>query len=207
MEWVCKYCNCSLDSRRKLYKHYKECTEKLKLPHDSIGRVVINGSEKSKRGANTFKEKVKLGLASYKGHKHTEEAKKKISEGRLKALREGRGNHWICPHIKRSYAEEYFYNVFSNNGINFESNVWLCKRYCVDFLFGTYYFEVDGEQHYNEDGIEHDKERTQWLEENGYILIDRCRWKSFKKLPEEEKVKYINGLVTQLAEVNGSNPF
>lgn len=207
MEWVCKYCNCSLDSRRKLYKHYKECTEKLKLPHDSMGRVVINGSEKSKRGANTFKEKVKLGLASYKGHKHTEEAKKKISEGRLKALREGRGNHWICPHIKQSYAEKYFTDVFNNANLKFETNVWLCKRYCVDFLFGNYYFEVDGEQHFTDEAIKHDDERERFLFEHGYKCIGRCRWKDYNKLSFEEKENYINGLVTQLAEVNGSNPF
>lgn len=124
-----------------------------------------------------------------------------MSESRLKALREGRGNHWICPHIHRSYAEQYFYDAFTNAKIEFQNNVWLCRRYCVDFLFGNYYFEVDGEQHFTEKAIEHDKEREAFLLEHGYICIKRCRWREFRKLPFEDKANYINGLVTQLAEV------
>lgn len=201
MDWTCKYCGFIAKSRSKLWQHYKECEEKNKLPKDSLGRVIVPEQQAGlKAHTDSLKGKTQ------KGHKHTEESKKKISEGRLKALREGRGNHWICPHVKRSYAEQYFYDAFTNAKLDFKSNVWLCQRYCVDFLFGNYYFEVDGEQHYTEDAIEHDEERESFLLEHGYICVGRCRWKEFKKLDFEQKETYINGLVAQLAEANGSNP-
>ena len=55
-----------------------------------------------------------------------------------------------------------------------------------------------------EKAIEHDKERETFLLEHGYICIKRCRWSEFKKLSKEDKVKYVDGLVTQLAEVTHS---
>lgn len=202
MDWICKYCGTICSSKQKLCFHQKECDVKQSLPKDSLGRVITpeqtlalkNAAERSKGH-------------SHKGCKHSEESKKKISEGRLKALREGRGNHWICPSIKRSYAEQYFYDAFQNAKIEFQNNVWLCQRYCVDFLFGNCYFEVDGEQHYTDKAIAHDKEREEFLLEHGYKCIGRCRWSQFKKLTAEAKTDYINGLVAQLAEANGSNPF
>lgn len=201
MDWNCKYCGFIAKSRSKLWQHYKECEEKNKLPKDSLGRVIV---PEQQAGLKTYTESLKG--KTQKGHKHTEESKKKISEGRLRVLREGRGNHWICPHVKRSYAEQYFYDAFVNAKLDFKNNVWLCQRYCVDFLFGNYYFEVDGEQHYTEDAVKHDEERESFLSEHGYICIGRCRWKEFKKLDFKQKETYINGLVAQLAEANGSNP-
>lgn len=187
--------------RKAFFSHNKTCKERLKQPHDKLGRIIKPGSlDALRKHAQSMKGKPGI------GHKHTEESKKKISAGRLKALAEGRGNHWICPHIKRSYAEQYFYDCFSNLGIKFESNVWLCGRYCVDFLFGKYYFEVDGEQHYTDNAVKHDCDRKSFLFENGYICVGRCRWKEFIRLSKEQKESYIQGLVAQLAEANGSNP-
>lgn len=198
-DWKCPYCNLMVKSRKNFHAHLKECNEKAKLHTDSLGRVKTPGV--GKKAAETFRKRVESGEAKYIRHKHSEETKRKMSESRLKALREGRGNHWICPHIHRSYAEQYFYDAFTNAKIEFQNNVWLCRRYCVDFLFGNYYFEVDGEQHFTEKAIEHDKEREAFLLEDGYICIKRCRWREFRKLPFEDKANYINGLVTQLAEV------
>ena len=115
--WTCKYCGQQIVSRDKLYKHYKDCTEKAKLPKDSLGRVITEEQRIALRNADH----------SHKGYKLSEKAKKNISEGRLKSLREGRGNHWICPHIKRSYAEQYFYDAFQNAKLEFNSNIWLCR--------------------------------------------------------------------------------
>ena len=155
-QWVCKYCNSIIVSRKCLFAHYKECKEKDKLPKDSLGRSIIPDQQ---RGLLAHSKSLK-GTHPI-GRPHTDEAKKKISEERLKALAEGRGNHLICPNIKRSYAEQYFYDSFVNANVKFENNVWLCKRYCVDFLFGKYYFEVDGEQHFTEDAKKHDADRDE----------------------------------------------
>lgn len=200
MEWKCRYCGTICQSRRKLAEHGKNCQERQKCQKDSLGRIIAPDQCKGiKRYSDSLKGKHQI------GHKHSEESKKKISEGRLKALREGRGNHWICPTINRSYAEQYFYDAFRNLKIEFKNNVWLCRRYCVDFLFdNNYYFEVDGEQHYKEEAISHDKERDEFLSENGFICLGRCRWKLFRKLSFEDKKKYINGLIAQLAEATHS---
>lgn len=200
MDWICKYCGETCSSKQKLAKHCQECEAKKSLPKDSLGRVIAPGQQAGL--IKSSRERAAAGLIQ--GHKHSEESKKKISEGRLKALREGRGNHWICPSIKRSYAEQYFYDAFQNAKIEFQNNVWLCQRYCVDFLFGNRYFEVDGEQHYTDKAIAHDEERKQFLLEHGYKCIGRCRWSQFKKLSPEAKMDYINGLVAQLAEASHS---
>lgn len=183
--WKCEFCGQSLIGRKAFFQHNRVCEERLKEPHDSLGRII-------KPEQSHHKNKC------YTPHKHSEESKKKISAGRLKALAEGRGNHWICPHINRSYAEQYFYDCFTNSKIEFQNNIWLCGRYCVDFLFKNKYFEVDGEQHFTKQGIEHDKEREKFLAERGYICVGRCRWSSFKKLTEGDKQKYIQEIICKL---------
>lgn len=195
MDWLCKYCNCNFGSKRKLRKHYSDCKEKQKLPKDKLGRVIVPGQQDGI--INITRYKAKNGLI--KGHKHSDATKKKMSIARKRALSEGRGSPWICPYIKRSYAEQYFYDVFSNANLKFDNNVWICKRYCVDFLFGNYYFEVDGEQHYTENGIIHDQLRDEFLKEHGFILIDRCRWKCFCKLSNDMKKEYIDGIIKKIS--------
>lgn len=183
-----------------MFEHWKICEEKHKLPHDKLGRVII--AEAKKKAAKTFKTKVQMGIAKYNNsHPHTKESKKKISEGRKRCLREGRDNHWICPAIKRSYAEQYFYDCFVNEHLEFENNKWI-NHYCVDFLFkNKYYFEVDGEQHFTNESIEHDKERDVFLKEKGFVCIGRCRWKTFKSLEYEQKRNYILELVTKIQKL------
>ena len=132
-EWTCKYCGATIISRKALREHIHVCEKHNAMPKDKVGRV--KDVTAGKRSAATFKKKVQAGLAKYISHKQSEASKKKISAARIKALQEGRGNHWICPTIKRSYAEQYFYDAFVNAKLTFQNNVWLCKRYCVDFLF------------------------------------------------------------------------
>ncbi len=180
-----------------MFKHYLVCEEKKKLPLDSKGRtinpVIYKHLEKLYK-ENSIRQKGRT-------WKMSETGKKNISEGRKRCLREGRGNHWICPAIKRSYAEQYFYDCFVNEKIEFESNKWI-NHYCVDFLFkNKYYFEVDGEQHFTNESIEHDNEREKFLKEKGFFCIERCRWKTFKSLNDEEKRNYILELVTKIREL------
>lgn len=48
---------------------------------------------------------------------------------------------------------------------------------------------------------------TYWPTSNEVLICVGCRgWKEFKKLDFKQKETYINGLVAQLAEANGSNP-
>lgn len=107
MEWICKYCKSKFTSRRNLQSHEKICEEKAKLPKDKLGRVITIEQR------NSYVKAGRAGEMATKGRKHTKETKEKISKGRIKALNEGRGNHWICPAIKRSYAEQYFFECFN----------------------------------------------------------------------------------------------
>lgn len=196
--WKCEYCKADFIGRKAYYTHLKECDEKKKLPHDSMGRIIsVEGHRKS---TETLKRKIASG--EFKPKEFSPETRKKLSESasraRKKSLAEGRGNHWICPAIKMSYAEQYFNDCFKNLKLEFKNNVWINKRYCVDFLFGKYYFEVDGEQHFTPEGLLHDKERDEYLTENGYVCVGRCRWKDFKLLSLDEKTKYIEGIVKQI---------
>lgn len=196
-DWSCKYCGKeNFGSRRLLFEHYKNCSEKEKLPKDSKGRVIgdYDHQAAAQKAVETMKKNGTL------SHPHTEETKKKLSEIRRKNLENGIGNHWINPSIKRSYAEQYFYDCFTNAKLQFESNVWV-GHYCLDFKVGNNYFEVDGEQHYTEEGLAKDKRRTEFLQKKGLILVARCRWRDFKKLSLEDRENYLKDIICKLRSV------
>ena len=150
------------------------------------------------KSINTIKEKHKNGenISFYKGHEHSKDTKILLSNKRKINLENGIGNHWICPNIKRSYAEQYFYDYFKNNtDLDIQNNIWV-DHYCLDFVLDNYYFEVDGEQHYqSEEAIKNDQRRYEYLQKKGYILIDRCRWKNFYKLSKDEKISYMDNII------------
>ena len=191
--WKCSSCNTIFVTRKLLYEHYKLCEERKKLPLDSKGRIIPD-YDRSLACEKAYKTKVKNGTLS---HSMPESAKKKLSEARRTNLENGIGNHWINPSIKRSYAEQYFYDCFTNAGLQFENNVWV-GHYCLDFKVGNNYFEVNGEQHYMDEGLAKDKRRTEFLKKKGFTLVGRCRWKEFKKLSFNEKEKYINSIIRLL---------
>lgn len=58
VEWTCKYCNEIFSSRRKLSSHSKECSERLKQPLDSKGRVIpsFDREKAAKEAAMTRKK-------------------------------------------------------------------------------------------------------------------------------------------------------
>lgn len=194
-DWECKYCKQIFHSRRVYYEHKKTCEERLKLPLDSKGRVI--GTYDRSAVLKKYVAKVIEKNGFYKGHPHTEETKAKLSEIRKKNLENGIGNHWICPAIKRSYAEQYFYDCFINAGLSFENNVWV-GHYCLDFKVGNNYFEVDGEQHYTEDGLKKDQRREEFLKMKNLKLVGRCRWSEFSKLSFAEKEKYVKEIIALL---------
>lgn len=195
-DWECKYCKQIFPSRKIYYEHLKTCSERLKLPLDSRGRVIgqYDRSAVSKKAV----EKKIAEEGSYKGHPHTKETKAKLSEIRRKNLENGKGNHWISPSIRRSFAEQYFYDCFVNAGLEFENNIWV-GHYCLDFKVGNNYFEVDGEQHYTEEGLKKDQRREAFLKTKSLQLVGRCRWSEFKKLSFEEKAKYVKEIILLLS--------
>ena len=178
-----------------MFEHNKTCEERLKLPLDSKGRIIPEYDRHSAamKGVETMRKNGTL------SHPQSEETKKKLSDIRKRNLENGIGNHWINPSIKRSYAEQYFFECFENAGLQFESNIWV-GHYCLDFKVGNNYFEVDGEQHYTDEGLAKDKRRTEFLKRKGLNLIARCRWKDFKKLSLEDKENYLKDIICKLGK-------
>lgn len=196
-DWKCKYCGKVFETRKVLFEHIKNCSEYLNLPKNSLGRI-IPVYDRSLVMKKTIKKLRSKGRVF--GHPHTEKTKKHLSEIRRKNLENGVGNHWICPSIKRSYAEQYFFDCFKKANLEFENNVWV-GHYCLDFKVGNNYFEVDGEQHYTEEGLAKDKRRTEFLLKKGLTLVARCRWKDFIKLSFEEKENYLKSIIEKLNKI------
>lgn len=78
--WICQFCNQSFKSRRKLYAHNKNCTERLKLDTDSIGRIK-NPIAQTNR-LKSYNENRKAGIKINRPAL-TEEHKKSNSNGEL----------------------------------------------------------------------------------------------------------------------------
>lgn len=138
------------------------------------------------------------------GHPQSIETKKKISSSMKKAHKEGRAGEWVGRH-ERSYAEQSWYNIFSNDlGEKTFINNFFVKKYWLDFAWPDkkIYFEVDGRTHFTEDGILHDKERTEFLNNEGWTLIGRCNWSEYQKLSREEKEAFVKDIEQKILAVN-----
>lgn len=141
-----------------------------------------------------------------KGHRVSEETKKKISEGQKLAHKEGRNSSWIGRR-KRSYAEQSWFNILEKSlGQNSFKNNYAVEGYFLDFAWPEkkIYFEVDGETHYTEEGVKHDQERALKLEKAGWSLVDRCRWSNYQKLSEENKEIYIKNILNKILSMGDS---
>ena len=96
-----------------------------------------------------------------------------------------------------SYAEEYFNKIFLDAEVQYRVD-----RYILDYAWKDkkVYIEVDGEQHYTEKGIEHDKIRTEYLKNIGWTCIKRIRWIEFQKLTLKEKEEFIKEIYCGVSE-------
>lgn len=133
----------------------------------------------------------------------SEEQKQKMSETMKKKIAEG---SFVVPYkrnhsSKVSYPEQYFMEVFKElPGIKYNYQVGL---YQLDFAWPEkkIYVEIDGEQHYADKKIiEHDKIRTEKLNDLGWTCLKRVRWSDFKKLKDEQKIIYCKELISSLNE-------
>lgn len=200
--WECKYCHAVLGSRRLLFAHYKTCNVKQSLPVNSLGRVInFDALQKSKE---TLKQRAALGL--YKNRVVSSSTRAKLSDSRKQYLATHRVKYnWTGPLKQLSYAEQYFYDIVKTRceSIHWANN-FRVSYYKLDFanLDSKVYFEVDGEQHYDEYGLYHDQRRTERLEQLGWKLVGRVRWKLFSKLSDSEKAGYVNTLLNSFMSLD-----
>lgn len=195
--WVCQYCNESYNTRRQLQQHYHTCHIKLRLPVNRAGRVYL--PEYHEKSVISRKAHIAAGLISSKPC--SMETRRKLSIARKKHIANGTGSStWVNPHIHRSYAEQYFYDLLIEkigNTVEWKNNYRVCG-YLLDFanLTTKVYFEVDGETHYTEEGLAYDTKRAIELSAGGWFLIGRIRWKLYKKLSADERKQIVNLYLT-----------
>ena len=206
--WTCEYCGFELQSKTAWYKHKKDV------------HLIKNGQQKKIDCYCTFCNRAFNRLASKSfhekyciknpnaikciGHSVSEATKKKISEGMIIAHKEGRANEW-SGRRERSYAEQSWYNIFTNDlGKGTFLNNYFVKKYWLDFAWPDkkIYFEVDGRTHFTEKGILHDKERTEFLEKEGWTLIGRCNWSEYQKLSKEDKISFVKDIENKILAAN-----
>lgn len=134
----------------------------------------------------------------------SEETRRKISEKARARLKKdpSKTPFLLNNSYKQSYPEKYFEDFLINHNIDYEKEKYACG-YWLDFCFGgKYYIEIDGEQHYLPKNIEHDKIRTEKLAENGFVLLQRIRWKLFKNLDKSSKEEYLQKLESCIKQHN-----
>ena len=196
--WLCSSCKEVFKTRKLLQEHHRKCTLWLArgghnqfIRAKELGLPMPVGTMKGKPG-------------TWQNKKHTEEQKKKISDGMKKAHAEGRAHNigecrW---NNKPSYPEEWFIKVLDN-----EFNMKLGEDYKREFPFHKYSLdfawedkkicvEIDGEQHKRfKEQAERDLEKDKLLKEEGWLEI-REEWKVIFNNPKEfiNKVKNILGL-------------
>lgn len=214
---ICQYCGRECKNLNSLRNHERLCKENPNhqesplLKHNekirSGERVAWNkgltkDDERIRHNIESHKYNLETGKTkpSWLGKHHTEETKQKLSIAQTNYLIKNNLNRWSNGHShKRSYAENYFYDILSKYCI--EQYSLEGTPYRIDFanIKNKIAIEIDGEQHYNLNGelIEHDKIRDKNLLKLGWQTI-RIRWSNFKKLTNEEKEKFIENLILKI---------
>jgi len=193
--WHCKYCELVFRTRRELAEHRKiEHPNKSGKSHVAWNKgLTCETDERIAKITNILREGYASGrLVNHQtGKPHTEEEKRKISETQKKNYA-GKSRYIPVQEHRKSYAEQYFDVIFTDAQKQFPID-----RYRLDYAWPDTktYIEVDGEQHYTEEGLKHDNERMQVLESLGWICKKRIRWSEYQKLNEDEKKAFIESLL------------
>lgn len=199
--WACPFCNKIFRVRRDLEAHKKEihklsrltpATYEKSCPFCKKSWITTNsGYTNHVKSCEMNPNRVS---GNWKGHHHTDEQKKKISESRKKYLEEHpdkvpfKLNH----SSKESYPEKYFREWLQKENI-FSEKEYQVGRYTLDFAWPEkgIYIEIDGSQHSLDWMQEHDKIRTDYLSNKGWICLARVYWPHFKTFSLNEKEQFL----------------
>lgn len=199
---VCQYCGKLCKNSNSLRNHERLCKQNPK--YTSLAGE--NNPHFGKKGSNQFIKARELGLpvpisknkgkpGFSKGKKLSEETKRKISETQKNNYK-NKSRWFIQGRNKRSFAENYFYDIF-NSFNNAPENNFKVDRFWLDFAWvdKKIYVEIDGEQHYiNNELVQRDKDRECILKNLGWVCIKRIRWSTYKKKDFLYKQKIINNI-------------
>ena len=224
---LCRFCNKYCKSERSLSNHERLCKNnparclpaRLKGLHQNqlhpkleysckfCQKVWLTTSSGWKTPELRCLDNPERKPAPMRGRKHSEATIAKLKS--IIASKDEPTGGWIGLR-KRSFAEQYWFDIFSRDGLDSQLvNNYRVGKYILDFanLQSKTYFEVDGETHYTENGILHDKLRTHYLLARGWMLVGRCRWKDFVQRDSRSKAIYVQeieqklcGLVAKVVE-------
>lgn len=92
-----------------------------------------------------------------------------------------------------SYPEKFWTGVLDNNGIKYIKELFFDKKYFLDFYIEKNNYkvdlEIDGGQHNNEDHIEHDRIRDDYLKSHN-IIVYRISWNNINTNSGKEEMKF-----------------
>jgi very-short-patch-repair endonuclease len=196
--FICKYCGKICKNANSFRNHERLC--KMNPNRQISPFVKYNASDKKYK--NHFDKANKLGIDKPKisskvieNAKHLNkgyiplEQRLKISVSRKRYLNEHPDKipYKLNHSSKISYPEQYFIKLFENENIPLKYHKQI-SRYELDFYNEDLmkYIEIDGEQHYSDYMIQHDIERTEFLNNLGWTGM-RIRWAEYQKLSENNK--------------------
>ena len=212
---ICQYCGKECKNKNSLIQHEIRCKanpNKINMDYlinvpPALGHKGSNQFIKAKENNQIYQvseeTRIKCGQ-TFKGKHHSDKTKQ-ILRNKTNAWLQNNPDKigWIINHSsKKSYPEQYFEELFEKENIPLKYHKHVGK-YELDFYNEGLmkYVEIDGEQHYQPHMIEHDKERTEYLKNLGWIGI-RIRWSEYKKLNSANKQNKINEIKCFLG-VNG----
>lgn len=192
----CSYCNKECKNNNAKAQHERFCklnpnhivmnwhATGVKVSHQAWNKGLTKETdERVKQYGETYTKNNSGENSVWFGRKHSEESKAKISATQKENYC-GVSRYVTVREQRQSFAEDYFDEIFTS----------AVKQYHVGRFFLDYawpkskiYIEVDGEQHYTEEGLKHDKERTEVLLNEGWKLLKRIRWSEYQKLSKLEK--------------------
>ena len=188
LKYKCKYCGLMFIKKNELYKHKHDIHQindnivkheyyNLTCIYCGITKYTTNSAMR-RHETHCLQNPNRI---EYKGHKISDETKKKISKGMHKAALEGRNKGWTTTKSgpqHKSYPEEFFTKIIENefNDKNYEYNLpfytwkldfaWPHKKLCI---------EIDGSQHENEKQANSDLRKDEKLQKEGWKVL-RIRW-------------------------------
>lgn len=184
---------------------WKDIINEFGISNETVNKAVKSGKLK-------LRDKKTAGILANKKYprkKLTDEIKKKISDSRIKYLKEHPEKvPYLLNHYSKgsSYPETYFNNIF--NGRFEYKRYYQVSYYQIDFaiLNKKIAIEIDGDQHYlDKKIIKSDSRKNKYLTNNGWDIL-RIKWSDYQKLKKEEKIEYVNDLINYINDIIKSKP-
>jgi very-short-patch-repair endonuclease len=204
----CKYCNKECKNKNSLINNERLCKSNpnkketnFKDYNKKLSLGLIKGTNhfiKAKSNGKTIivsKETREKFSRSMTGRKHSEETKKRISEIRIKYLKDHPDKvPYLLNHYSKgdSYPEKYFEELFLKENIPLKKKKQI-GIYQLDFYNEELmlYVEIDGDQHYLDKRIvDSDIRRSKFLKDLGWKEF-RIKWSHYQTLSYEDKNKII----------------